>query len=50
MRSWILDLLEHLAEVGSMKMAREVADHLRTRQDADFWPVYCMTGSYALAA
>ncbi len=50
MRSWILDLLEHLAEVGSIKMAREVAEHLRTRQDVNFWLVYCMTGSYALAA
>lgn len=50
MRSWIFEVLEHLAEVGSIKMAREVADHLRTRQDVDFWHPYCMTGSYALAA
>jgi hypothetical protein len=43
-------LLEHIAEVGSIKMARDIANLLRMRLDIDFWTAYVMTGSYALAA
>ncbi|SPQ26690.1 02071a30-6669-43a9-8a86-fe3a51e58d94 [Thermothielavioides terrestris] len=50
MQSWIIGLLEHIAEVGSIKMARDIANLLRMRLDIDFWTAYVMTGSYALAA
>ncbi|KAK7178222.1 hypothetical protein PSPO01_15726 [Paraphaeosphaeria sporulosa] len=50
MRDWIHHIMQHMVEAGNMKIARDVADILRTRPDIDYWTVYAMTGSYALAA
>ena len=42
--------MEYMVEAGNMKIAKEVVDILRERPDTDYWMVYAMTGSYALAA
>lgn len=50
MRDWIGHCMEDIAEAGNMKTAKDVGDILRTKPDVDYWTVYIMTGSYALAA
>lgn len=50
MRDWVIHALEHMAEVGAMKTAKDVASILRVTPDTDYWMIYSMLGSYALAA
>lgn len=50
MRDWVIHALEHMAEVGAMKTAKDVAGILRVTPDTDYWMIYSMLGSYALAA
>ncbi|KAK4031581.1 hypothetical protein C8A01DRAFT_21222 [Parachaetomium inaequale] len=50
MRNWIGHSMEYMAEAGNMKMAKDITDILRTKPDVEYWTVYAMTGSYALAA
>jgi hypothetical protein len=50
MRPWVVSFLEHIAEVGGVRVAREVADVMRYRPETSHWHVYAMLGSYAFAA
>ncbi|KAL5352028.1 hypothetical protein ACLOAV_001971 [Pseudogymnoascus australis] len=50
LRDWVIHSLEYMAEVGVMKTAKDVADILRATPDMDYWIIYSMLGSYALAA
>ncbi|KAH7141043.1 hypothetical protein EDB81DRAFT_870253 [Dactylonectria macrodidyma] len=50
MREWICSSMDYMAEKGNMRVAKDVADLLRTRSDADSWTVWAMTGCYAMAA
>jgi hypothetical protein len=42
--------MEHMATVGSVKIAKDVADVMRKSPGTDYWTIYAMTGSYAIAA
>ncbi|KAH8688501.1 hypothetical protein BGZ61DRAFT_421747 [Ilyonectria robusta] len=50
MRDWIIQCLTYMAETGRMKVAQDVADLIKSDQNLDYWLVYAMVGSYALAA
>lgn len=50
MRDWIRRCLQHMSETGCMKIAKDVADLMRNKQDLNYWLVYAMVGSYAFAA
>ncbi|KAG4432902.1 hypothetical protein IFR05_011620 [Cadophora sp. M221] len=50
LRGWISQTMEYMAEWGSLKMARDIADMLKNKSDVDYWTVCTMTGSYAMNA
>ncbi|KAH7111120.1 hypothetical protein B0J11DRAFT_199548 [Dendryphion nanum] len=50
MRDWIIHSIDYIAEMGNMKIARDVSAILRSTPNVDYWIVYAMTGSYAVAA
>ncbi|KAH7000670.1 hypothetical protein EDB80DRAFT_649879 [Ilyonectria destructans] len=50
MQDWISQCLTYMAETGRMKVAQDVADLIKSDQNPDYWLVYAMVGSYALAA
>ncbi|KAH9204566.1 hypothetical protein DL95DRAFT_376876 [Leptodontidium sp. 2 PMI_412] len=50
LRGWISQTMEYMAEWGSLQMARDIADLLKTKSDVDYWTVCKLTGSYALNA
>ncbi|KAL6416199.1 hypothetical protein AUP68_00413 [Ilyonectria robusta] len=49
-RDWIRRCLKYIAEMGCMKIAKDVADVVRNKQDLDYWLVHAMVGSYTFAA
>lgn len=49
-REWIRRIITHMAESGSMKIAKDVLNVLETNPETNYWSVYAMTGCYALAA
>jgi hypothetical protein len=42
--------MDHMAEAGTMKIAKDVATMLRLTPEVNYWLVYSMVGCYALAA
>ena len=42
--------MDYIAETGSMRTAKDVANILRLTPDVDYWAVYAMLGSYAFTA
>ncbi|KUL83336.1 hypothetical protein ZTR_11372 [Talaromyces verruculosus] len=49
-KSWVIQTLENIAENGNLRMASEIALLLKASIPIDYWTVYAMSGSYALAA
>ncbi|GAM43996.1 C6 transcription factor [Talaromyces pinophilus] len=49
-RSWAIQILENIAQNGNLRMAGEIALLLKESTPIDYWTVYAMSGSYALAA
>lgn len=49
LRDWILQCVAHMAENG-VKIAQDVHRMLRLAPEVDYWTVYAMVGSYAIAA
>ncbi|KAF5535257.1 hypothetical protein FPHYL_13230 [Fusarium phyllophilum] len=49
-QEWIWRLLEHMAEKGNMRIARDVLDLSKERLDIDYWTIWAMAGCYATAA
>ncbi|PVH87944.1 hypothetical protein DL98DRAFT_648846 [Cadophora sp. DSE1049] len=50
LRNWAVYVMDHMAEAGRMKIAKDVANILRLTPEVDYWQVYSMVGCYALAA
>jgi hypothetical protein len=50
MRAWIEHIIAHMRDAGSLKVAKDVLEVMRTNPTMDYWTVYAMTGCYALAA
>ncbi|KAL5324088.1 hypothetical protein ACEPPN_008631 [Leptodophora sp. 'Broadleaf-Isolate-01'] len=50
LRNWAIEIMDHMAEAGTMKIAKEVANMLRLTPEVNYWLVYSMVGCYALAA
>ncbi|KAI9148847.1 Transcription factor dbaG [Paramyrothecium foliicola] len=50
LKLWIIQSLQHIAVVGRMKMAQDVADVLTLGAEISHWTIYAMAGSYAMAA
>ncbi|WYZ45682.1 hypothetical protein EsH8_VIII_000998 [Colletotrichum jinshuiense] len=49
-KAWIRRCLGFMWESGGLKVAKEIAAVMQTTPDLDYWTIYAMTGSYALAA
>jgi len=50
LREWAMHIMNHMAEAGRMKIAKDVANILRFTPEVDYWQIYSMVGCYALAA
>ncbi|KAH8593860.1 hypothetical protein B0O99DRAFT_514837 [Bisporella sp. PMI_857] len=50
LRNWAIHVMDHMAEAGTMKIAKDVATMLRLTPEVNYWLVYSMVGCYALAA
>ncbi|KAJ5904842.1 uncharacterized protein N7473_001758 [Penicillium subrubescens] len=48
-KNWAVQTLESIADIGNLRIAREVATLLASAR-TDYWLVYAMSGSYAFAA
>lgn len=44
---WVFDMMEHMANVGAMKMAKVTVDTLRTDKSIAYWDIYALLGGYA---
>ncbi|KAF5251796.1 hypothetical protein FANTH_3115 [Fusarium anthophilum] len=49
-QEWIWRILEHMAEKGNMRIARDVLDLSKKQLDIDYWTIWEMAGCYATAA
>ncbi|KAL6406562.1 ThiJ/PfpI family protein [Ilyonectria robusta] len=49
-QEWICNSIDYMAEKGNIRVAKDIADMLRTRSDIDYWTVWAMTGCYAMTA
>jgi len=50
MRAWTEYIIAHMRDAGSLKVANDVLEVMRTDPGTDYWTVYAMTGCYALTA
>jgi hypothetical protein len=50
LRDWVIRVMNHMADAGNMKIAKNVADMLKNTSNVDYWDVYAMLGCYAFAA
>ena len=50
LREWAIHIMNHMAEAGRMKIAKDVANILKFTPEVDYWQIYSMVGCYALAA
>lgn len=50
MRTWIIGMLQYMADSGGMKAANTVAGILQSRSNISYWQIYAILGSYAFAA
>ena len=50
LRNWAIHVMDHMAEAGTMKVAKDVANMLRLTPEVNYWLVYSMVGCYASAA
>ncbi|KAH6972793.1 hypothetical protein BKA56DRAFT_592828 [Ilyonectria sp. MPI-CAGE-AT-0026] len=49
-QEWICHSIDYMAEKGNMRVAKDIADMLRSRSDIDYWTIWAMTGCYAMTA
>ncbi|KAG5771651.1 hypothetical protein H9Q73_012781 [Fusarium xylarioides] len=49
-QEWIWRILEHMAEKGNMRIAKDVLELSKKRLDIDYWNIWAMAGCYATAA
>lgn len=49
-QEWICNSIDYMAEKGNIRVAKDIADILRTRSDVDYWTIWAMTGCYAMTA
>lgn len=49
-QEWICKSMDYMAEKGNIRVAKDIADMLRTKSDTDYWTVWAMTGCYAMTA
>jgi hypothetical protein len=49
-QEWIWRSLEYMSERGNMRIAREVLNLSKRRQNIDHWTIWAMAGCYAMAA
>lgn len=47
--SWTFGIMDHMAEVGGMKMAKVTVDTLRNDKTVAYWDIYALLGGYAFA-
>lgn len=47
--SWTFGIMDHMAEVGGMKMAKVTVDTLRSDKTVAYWDIYALLGGYAFA-
>lgn len=50
MRIWIRHTVKRIADIGHIRVAKDIASMLETGPDIDHWAVYAMVGSYATGA
>lgn len=50
MRTWIIGMLQYMADSGGIKAADTIAGILQSHADISYWQIYAMLGSYAFAA
>lgn len=50
MRTWVIAILNYMADCGGMRAAKSVADILLYTPQVSYWQIYAMLGSYAFAA
>ncbi|GKT45874.1 uncharacterized protein ColSpa_06055 [Colletotrichum spaethianum] len=49
-KEWVRRCFKFMWESGGLKAAKDIMDAMDRRSDLDYWTVYAMTGSYAIAA
>jgi hypothetical protein len=49
-QEWVWRSLEYMSERGNMRIAREVLNLSKKRQNIDHWTIWAMAGCYAMAA
>lgn len=50
LRDWVKRCLRYMWEIGSMEIAKSLADEMEADPNLDYWVVYAKVGSYAFAA
>lgn len=47
--AWTFGIMDHMAEVGGMRMAKVTVDTLRNDKTVAYWDIYALLGGYAFA-
>lgn len=49
LRSWVVRLMQYMADAGGMEESKRAADFLHNSDDVRFWSIYSMLGAYAFS-